>query len=96
MIIQILNDSNEMDFAKTFSCLYQDQVASACWKTNSDTLVTVMILLEKESIFMVIVSDNRHHDKRTVAPYFSTVFNYVKEMFRENIQTLTFGQIWPI
>ena len=40
---------------------------------------------------MVIVSDNKHHDKRTVVPYSFTVFNYVKEVFRENTQNIN---IW--
>ena len=62
----------------------------AVYKTVSDTLVTVIILFEKESISMVIVSDNKH-DKRTVVSYLFTVFNYVKEMFRENIQNI---DIW--
>ena len=62
----------------------------AAYKTVSDTLVTVIILFEKESISMVIVSDNKH-DKRTVVSYLFTVFNYVKEMFRENIQNI---DIW--
>ena len=37
---------------------------------------------------MVIVSDNKHHDKRTVVPYSFFVFDYVKEMLRENIQNI--------
>ena len=83
----------QMDLAENFTCLYQDEVARTRWKTNSVTLVTVMIWFQKENISMVNVSDNKHHDKRTVVHYLCTVFNYVKEMFRENI---TFGQIWPI
>ena len=71
--------------------MHQSEVASACWKINSDTLVTVMILFEKESISMVIASDNNHHDKRRVVPYLFTVFNNVKEMFRGNIQNIN---IW--
>ena len=71
-----------MDFAKNFSCLYQDEVGSARWKTNSDTLATVMILFETESISIVIVSDNKHHYKRTVVAYLFTVSNIGKEMFR--------------
>ena len=47
-----------------------------------------MIWFQKESISMVIVSDNKHHDKRTVVLYLFTVFNYVKEMFRQNIQNI--------
>ena len=81
----------QMDFAKKFACSYQDEGANACWKTNSDTLVTVMILFEKEIISMVIISDNKHHDKRIVIPYSFTVFNYVKEMLRENTQNIN---IW--
>ena len=73
----------QMDFAKNFTCLCKDEAVSACWKTNSDTLVTVMILFEEESI-----PDNNHHDKTTVVPYLFTVSNYVKEMFRENIQNI--------
>ena len=80
-----------MDFAKNFTCLCKDEVVSACWKTNSDTLVTVMILFEEESISMVITPDNNHHDKTTVVPYLFNVSNYVKEMFRENIQNIWTG-----
>ena len=57
-----------MDFAENFTFLYHDEVASAYWKT-SVTLVTVMIWFQKESISMIIVSDNKHHDKRVVVPY---------------------------
>ena len=80
-----------MDFAENFTCLCQDEVTSTHWKTSSVTLVTVMIWFQKESISMVIVSDNKHYDNRTVVPYLFTVFNYVKEMFRENIQNIN---IW--
>ena len=81
----------QMDFAEIFTFLYQDEVASTGWKTNSVTLVTEMIRFQKGSIPMVIVSDNKHHDKRTVVPYLLTVFNYAKEMFRENMQNIN---IW--
>ena len=81
----------QMDFTKKFTCLHQYEVASVCWKTNSDTLFTVIILFEKESISMVVVSDNKLHYKRTDVPYLFTVFNYVKEIFRENIQKIN---IW--
>ena len=74
----------QMDYAENFICLYQVEVASAHQKTNSVTLFTV-ILCQKESISMVIVPDNKHHDKSTVVPYLFTVFNYVKEIFGENI-----------
>ena len=50
-----------------------------------------MILFEKEIISMVIISDNKHRDKRIVIPYSFTVFNYVKEMLRENTQNIN---IW--
>ena len=50
-----------------------------------------MILFEKEIISMVIISDNKHHEKRIVIPYSFTVFNYVKEMLRENAQNIN---IW--
>ena len=50
-----------------------------------------MIWSQKESISMVIVSDNKHHDKRPVVPYLFIMFNYVKAMFRENIQNIS---IW--
>ena len=81
----------QMDFTKKFTYLHQDEVASVCWKTNSDTLVTVIMLFEKESISMVIVSDNKLHYKRTNFPCLFTVFNYVKEIVRENIQKIN---IW--
>ena len=80
-----------MDFAKSFTCFYWDKVASAHWKTNSGTFFTVMLWFQKESISVVIVSDNKHQDKRTFAPYSFTVFNYVKEMFKENIENIAIG-----
>ena len=80
-----------MNFAENFLFFYQDEVSSAPWETNSVTLVTVMVWFQKESTSVVIVSDNKHHDKRTVVPYPFTVFTYVKEMFRENIQSIN---IW--
>ena len=82
------NDSN--GFCRKFYILYQDEVASACWKTNV-ALVTVMIWFQKESVSMKIVSDNKHHDKRAVVSYSFTVFTYVKEMFGESIQNIN---IW--
>ena len=50
-----------------------------------------MILFEKESTSMEIASDNKHHYKTAVIPYLITVFNYMKEIFRENIQNIN---IW--
>ena len=82
------NDSN--GFCRKFYILYQDEGASACWKTNV-ALVTVMIWFQKESVSMIIVSDNKHHDKRAVVPYSFTVFSSVKEMFGENVQNIN---IW--
>ena len=64
----------QMDFAEDFTCFYQGEIASAHWKTNRVTLVTVIIWFQKERISMVIVSDNKHHEKRTVVPYLFTVF----------------------
>ena len=57
-------------------------------KQNSVTLVTVMIWFQKGSISIVIVSDNKYHDKRTVVPYLFTVFNYLKKVFREKTQNI--------
>ena len=80
------NDSN--GFCKKFYFFVPRWSCQCTLEKKSDTLITVMILFEKESISMVIVSDNKHHNKRTVVPYLFTVFNYVKEMFRENIQSI--------
>ena len=35
----------QMDFSENFYCCYQDEVASAHWKTSSISLYTVMIWL---------------------------------------------------
>ena len=78
---------------KLLAFIIKDGSASkdgAHWKTNSVTLVIVMISFQKESISMVIVLD-KHHDKGTVVPYSFTVFNYMKERFGENIQNIN---IW--
>ena len=47
-------------------------------------------MVSKRKHFCVIVSDNKH-DKRTIVPCSFTVFNYVREVFRENIQNIN---IW--
>ena len=75
---------------KLLVCTRMKLPVHAVYETVSDTLITVIILFENESISMVIVSDYKR-DKRPVVPYLFTVFNYVKEMFRENIQNI---DIW--
>ena len=82
-------DSNtamvQMDFSENFSCVYQDEVSSAHWKTTSVTLYTVMIWFRDQSISTVLLSDNNDHDKTTMVPYTAYILNYIKEHF---------GDIW--
>ena len=82
------NDSNGF-CRKIYISIPGASCLSAHQKTNCVTPVTVMIWFQKESISMV-VSDNKHHDKRTVVP-FCLLFLTVKEMFGGNIQNIT---IW--
>ena len=55
----------QMDFSENFTCCYQDEVASALWKTSSVTLYTVTIWFRDCSKSMVLLSDNNNHDKTT-------------------------------
>ena len=42
----------QMDFAENFTCLYQDEVASAHWKTNSATIFHCSdIVLERKYFY---------------------------------------------
>ncbi len=79
----------QMDFAENFKCIYQDEVASAHWKSSSVTLYTVMIWFRDQSVSMVIASDNLNHDKSTVVPYSFTVFKHVQELFGQQVKSLT-------
>ena len=81
-------DSNtvmvQIDFSENLSYIYQDEVSSTPWKTNSVTLYTDMIWFRDQSISMVLLSDNNDHDKATVLPYTAYVLNYIKEHFGDN------------
>ena len=81
-------DSNtvmvQMDFSENLSCVYQDEVSRAHWKTESVTLYTVMIWFRDQSISMVLLSDSKNHDKTKVVPYTVYVLNYIKEHFGDN------------
>ena len=58
-----------MDFAENFTCNYQDEVASAHWRSTSVTIYKTMLWFRENSVPMVIVSDNKDHNKNTVVPY---------------------------
>ena len=81
----------QMDFAENFTCNYQDEVASAHWGSTSDTIYTAMLWFRENSVPMVIVSDNKDHNKNTVVPYSYTVLKYCKELFGEEVKNIT---IW--
>ena len=70
-----------MDFFEIFSCCYQNEVASAHWKTSSITLNTVMSWFRDYSKSMVLLSDNNNHDKTTVVPYTMYVLQIVMDPF---------------
>ena len=53
----------QTDFSKNFSYVYQDEMSSAHWKTNSVTLYTVMIWFREHEISTVLLSDSSIHDK---------------------------------
>ena len=88
-------DSNtavvQMDFSENFSCVYQGEVSSAHWKTNSVTLYTVMIWFTDQSISTVLLSDNNDHDKTLVVPYTVYVLKYIREHFGDNVHDI---EIW--
>lgn len=76
----------QMDFSENYSCVYQDEVSSAHWKTTSVTLFTVMIWFRDQKISMVLLSDNNTHDKTTVVPYTYFVLNHIKEKFSSDVK----------
>ena len=81
----------QMDFSENFSCVYQDEVSSTHWKTNSVTLYTITIWFRYQSISMALLSDNNNHDKTMVVPYTAYVLNYIKEHFGDNVHD---HEIW--
>ena len=58
---------------------------------NSVTLYTVMIWFRDQSISVILLSDNKYHDKTTVVPYTAYVLNYIKEHFEDNVHDT---EIW--
>ena len=78
-------DSNtavvQVDFSENF-CVYQGEVSSAHWKTNSVTLYTVMIWFTDESISTVLLSDNNDHWwYHTLCMFSNTSKNTLETMF---------------
>ena len=81
----------QMDFSEKFSCIYQDEVSSAHWKTNSVTLYTVMIWFREHKISNVLLSDSSNHNKTTVVPYAIHVLDYIWETFRADVKRV---EVW--
>ena len=83
----------QIDLAKFFACLDQDENANAHCKANSVTLFTVMIWFHEESISMVIVPDNKRNNKRTLF-HIGLLFLIMRMKCSEKIyKTLTFQLI---
>ena len=55
------------------------------------TMHTVMIWNKSDSISMVMVSDNKSHDKSTAVPYTTHVLKYVKELYEDSVKNI---EIW--
>ena len=67
----------QMDFSENFSCIFQDEVSIAHWKTNSVTLYTVMIWFGEHNISTVSLSDSSIYDKTTFVPYTIHKLDYI-------------------
>ena len=85
----------QIDFSENFSSIYQDEVSSAHWKTNSVTLYTVMIWIREHKISTVLVSDSSIHDKTTFVPYTIYVLDYIRETFGTDVKKVEVGTDGP-
>ena len=81
----------QMDFSENFSSIYQGEVSSAHWKTNSVILYTVMIWFREHKILAVLLSDSNIHDKTTVGPYTIHVLDYIWETFGTDVKQV---EVW--
>ena len=81
----------QMDFSENLSCIYQDEVSGAHWKTKSVTLYTVMTWFREHRISNVLLSDSSNHNKTTVVPYTIHVLDYIWETFGADVKRV---EVW--
>ena len=67
----------QVDFSENFTCIAQDEVQSFHWAQPQVTFFTVSAWFMSKQHPIVIVSDNRNHNKETVAIYMDRV---IKEL----------------
>lgn len=63
----------QVDFAENFTCIAQDEIQSFHWAQPQITLFTVSAWFMGEQHSMVIVSDNRNHNKINVAVFMDVI-----------------------
>ena len=84
----------QTDFSENFTCCYQDEVASAHWK-SSVTLYTVMIWFRDCSKSIVLLSNKNNHDKTTVVSYTLHIIKAVMDLFGDEIKEIDFWTDGP-
>lgn len=92
-IAQLLDSSScllQMDFAENYSCLFQDEIQSAHWHQNQVTLYTVIAYHRDEKLSIVIASDTREHEKKSVTAFTTTVI----ERILHQMPTVKTVKIW--
>jgi hypothetical protein len=71
----------QMDFSENYTCVYQDECASAHWHQNQVSLYTVVVWTSAGQKSLVVVSDSRSHEKSTVAIYLTKVLDMIKKEY---------------
>ena len=67
----------QMDFAENYTCSFQDEIQSAHWRQSQVTLYTIMAYHRDKVLSMVIASDTRDHDKKSVAAFTVTAIDSI-------------------
>ena len=71
----------QVDFAENYGCAYQDEIQTAHWSQNQVTLFTVAVWTKEEEASEnvcesnVIISDDKDHDKKSVAAFMWRIMN---------------------
>lgn len=63
----------QVDFAENYTSAYQDEIQAAHWHQSQITVFTAVAWIKEEAQSYVLVSDNLHHEKKSVTAFLSGV-----------------------
>ena len=91
----------QVDFAENYGCAYQDEIQTAHWSQNQVTLFTVAVLTKKEEASKnvcesyVIISDDKDHDKKSVAAFMWRIINECVIKKHPNVDKVKLFSVGP-